>query len=234
MGTVFSFDVRAPGVETSAIDAASDWLRWVDETFSTYLPGSVISRLGRGECARGEYASEVDEVLARCRQLEAETDGYFSMYASGRLDPSGLVKGWAIERASDMLVAAGSVNHCVNGGGDVQCAGGSAHGQAWRIGVAHPLRVREVAAVIVGNGLAVATSGSAERGAHVVDPHTGRAAGELASITVTGRRLGDTDAYATAAFAMGQAARDWVEALDGHEAFAVRPDGSTWSTTGWA
>jgi thiamine biosynthesis lipoprotein len=92
-----------------------------------------------------------------------------------------------------------------------------------------------LAGIVVGTSreLAVATSGTAERGTHVIDPHTGQAPNELASITLTGRRLAMTDAYATAAFAMGSAARDWVEQLPEHEAFAVRVDGTTWATTGW-
>jgi thiamine biosynthesis lipoprotein len=235
MGTVFSFDVRSPGVDEAAIQEAVRWLHWVDRTFSTYKLDSDVSRYGRGECRLEQCAPEVREILDACAVLEGETGGYFSMYAGGVLDPSGLVKGWAIERASDLLVAAGSTNHCVNGGGDVQCAGDAAPGQPWRVGIAHPLEPGMLAGIVVGTGpeLAVATSGTAERGTHVVDPHTGQPPNELASITLTGRRLAMTDAYATAAFAMGSAARDWVEQLPEHEAFAVRVDGTTWATTGW-
>ena len=69
-----------------------------------------------------------------------------------------------------MLTAAGSVNHCVNGGGDVQCAGSAAPGQPWRIGITDPLRPDEFAGVVAGIDLAVATSGRAERGAHISSP----------------------------------------------------------------
>lgn len=234
MGTVFSFDVRSRGVDEAAIDDAIRWLHWVDATFSTYRPDSAVSRLARGECTLGECPPEVAEVFDACSRLAGETDGYFSLYPAGALDPSGLVKGWAIERASDLLVAAGSTSHCVNGGGDVQCVGDVAEGQPWRVGIADPLRRGELAAVVIGSGLAVATSGTAERGAHVLDPHTGQPPDELASITLVGHRLGVTDAYATAAFAMGSAARTWVEALPDHQAFAVRRDGTTWSTRDWA
>ncbi len=234
MGTVFSFDVRPPGLDDVAIDDAIRWLHWVDSIFSTYRPDSDISRLGRGECTLGDCPPEVAEVLDAGARLASETDGYFSMYPAGVLEPSGLVKGWAIERASDLLVAAGSTSHCVNGGGDVQCVGDVSDGQPWRIGIAHPLQAGELAGVVIGSGVAVATSGTAERGAHVLDPHTGRPPDEFASITLVGRRLGVTDAYATAAFAMGSAARAWVEDLPDHQAFAVCCDGTTWSTSGWA
>jgi thiamine biosynthesis lipoprotein len=79
----------------------------------------------------------------------------------------------------------------------------------------------------------VATSGTAERGAHIVNPHTGRPAAELASVTVAGPRLTSADAYATAAFAMGPGAREWVETLDGYEALAITPDGARWQTSGF-
>jgi thiamine biosynthesis lipoprotein len=230
MGTVFSFDVRAPGVDTSALDAAVAWLHWVDETFSTYRPSSEISRLAAGELRADECAPQVREILDRCAELEVETNGYFSAYASGRLDPSGLVKGWAIQRASEMLTAAGAPNHCVNGGGDVQCAGSATPERPWQIGIAHPLQTRQYAGVVSGRDFAVATSGSAERGGHILEPRTQRSPDALASVSVVGRRLASTDAYATAAFAMGPQARAWLESLPDYRALIVYADGTQWSS----
>jgi FAD:protein FMN transferase len=233
MGTVFSIDVRDPAIDPEEIEDVVRWLHWVDATFSTYQPDSQISRLGRGELTVADCEPEVGEILDRCERLRRDTDGYFSAYPHGALDPSGLVKGWAIEQASDRLRRAGSTSHCVNGGGDVQCAGDAAPGLPWRVGVAHPLRPGDLAAVVTGTDLAVATSGTAERGAHVVDPHTRRPPGVLASLTLVGRHLTDVDAYATAAFAMGRAARDWVEQTPGIEGFAIALDGTTWRTDGF-
>ncbi len=230
MGTVFSLDIRPPLVDPAAVEDVVAWLHQVDATFSTYRPDSVISRLGRGELRLAQCPVEVREIIQRCADLERETGGYFSAYAAGPLDPSGLVKGWAIEHASDLLRAAGSANHCVNGGGDVQCAGNPAPGRPWRVGIAHPLRRGELAGVVTGADLAVATSGNPERGGHVRDPHTRAAPAALASVTVIGARLATADAYATAAFAMGAAARDWLPTLPDHQAFLIAADGTTWST----
>jgi thiamine biosynthesis lipoprotein len=230
MGTVFSIDVRAPGVDHSVVESVIDWLHWVDDTFSTYRPSSQLSRLAAGELTVADCAPEMREILDRCRELETETGGYFSAHADGRLDPSGLVKGWAIQRASEMLTAGGSVNHCVNGGGDVQCAGAAAPDRPWRIGIAHPLRSGEYAGVVAGVGIAVATSGGAERGAHIVEPHTRTRPSTLASVSIIGRELATVDAYATAAFAMGAAARAWIQAQDGLEGLIVHSDGSQWSS----
>ena len=232
MGTVVSFDVPACAGEAAgdgALGRAVRWLHWVDATFSPYRDGSDVSRFGRGELPLPDCAPELAEVLRACAAISARSNGYFTATPGGRFDPSGYVKGWAIERAAAMLTAAGSAGHSVNGGGDVRCTGD----RRWRIGIAHPLRPGRLALVVAGRDFAVATSGVAERGPHIIDPHTGRPAAGLASITVVGPRLTETDAYATAAFAMGSAARDWVEGLDGFEAFAITPSGETWQTGGF-
>ena len=231
MVTVFSIDVRSPGCDPSALDDVLALLHEIDATFSTYRADSEISRLARHEIDLDDCGDDVRWVLDRCGALERDTSGFFSAHAAGSLDPSGLVKGWAIERASDLLAAAGSANHCVNGGGDVQCAGEASPGTPWRVGVAHPLRPGQIAAVVQGRDIAVATSGTSERGAHIVDPHTGLAPGAQAGVTVVGRRLSTTDAYCTAAFAMGDAARGWLETLDGYSGFGVTSTGETWRTS---
>ncbi|ETK32604.1 FAD:protein FMN transferase [Microbispora sp. ATCC PTA-5024] len=272
MGTVFSFDIRGrePGdrVAVEAVTEAVAWLHRVDETFSTYRLDSPVSRLGRGEITLPECPPEVSEVLRLCEEMSALSNGYFTARPGGRLDPSGMVKGWAIEQASRILSCAGLADHCVNGGGDVQAAGSPAPGRPWRVGIAHPLRPGMIATVVTGpgdadgpggaanatagsdpgaraagdraadphaaaSGLAVATSGTAERGAHILDPHTGRPPTGLASLTVVGASLTIADACATAAFAMGDLARDWVKDLDGLEAFAVTASGQTWRTSGF-
>jgi thiamine biosynthesis lipoprotein len=229
MGTVFSIDVRAPGVHPGAVREAVDWLHWVDATFSTYKPDSQISRLRAGTIGLRDCATEVAEVLDQCAALGEATGGYFDCRYGGQLDPSGYVKGWAIERVSDMLAAAGSVSHCVNGGGDVQCIGSPAPGGLWHIGIADPRHPGRVIASVPGNRVAVATSGTAERGLHIVDPHTGVAPSVFASISVVGSRLAGVDAYATAAFAMGADAVHWLEA-ERLTALLVRPDGEVVST----
>ncbi|MET9886140.1 FAD:protein FMN transferase [Streptomyces sp. NPDC006430] len=237
MGTVFSFDIRDEPTTAiqQALAAAVRQLHQVDEVFSTYRPGSHISRLDRGEIRLADCPPEVHEVLSLCARASHVTDGWFSILPSDTLDPSGLVKGWATEAASRLLHEAGAHHTCVNGGGDLQIRGRAAPDTPWRIGIAHPLRPGELATVITADhDMAVATSGTAERGAHIFDPHSGTPATAFASLTVIGPRLTMTDAYATAAFARGSGARDWLEGLDGYEALAVLPDGRRWQTSGFA
>jgi FAD:protein FMN transferase len=231
MGTVVSFDI--PAAAAPALPQVLRWLHWVDATFSPYREDSEVSRLGRGELPLAECAPELAEVLGECAVVRDVTGGFFTVSPGGRFDPSGLVKGWSIERAGRLLSAAGVTSYCVNGGGDLQCAGEPAPGEPWRIGIASPLRPGRLATVVTGRDFAVATSGNAERGIHIVNPHTGRLAADLASVTITGPRLTTADAYATAAFAMGDVARGWAERVPGYEAFGVAPDGRTWQTSGF-
>ncbi|MGE7436971.1 MULTISPECIES: FAD:protein FMN transferase [Kitasatospora] len=230
MGTVFSFAVREPGPGvTEALERVVRRLHRIDEVFSTYRPQSDISRFGRGELTLARCDPAVAEVLERCREVAAETGGWFTERPGGRLDPSGWVKGWAVEEASEHLRAAGSRQHLVSGGGDIQTCGGP-----WRIGIADPLRPGGVAAVVAGHDLAVATSGTAERGAHVLDPRTGRPATGLASLTLVGRRIARTDAWTTAAFAMGpDRGLAWAAARPEVEALAILPDGTHRRTPGF-
>ncbi|WP_199842596.1 FAD:protein FMN transferase, partial [Streptomyces scabiei] len=141
MGTVFSFDVRGgePAAVRAALDEAVAGLHAVNEVFSTYREDSQISRLARGEVTIEECAPEVGEVLDLCAEAERSSGGWFSATYEGRFDPTGLVKGWATERAARLLVDAGATGVNVNGGGDVQLYGVPGPERPWRVGVADPL-----------------------------------------------------------------------------------------------
>ena len=232
MGTVFTIDVRDPGAWGEAVREVVAWLHHVDALFSTYLPESQISRIGRQELVVESADPLVQEVLHLCEQYEAETGGIFTAHLPGGLDPSGLVKGWAIERASQVLRRHGSHNHAVNGGGDMQLAGESAPGQAWRVGITDPRDRGRVVTVVTGRDFAVATSGSYERGAHIVDPRTGHAADLVDSATVLGDGLTRVDVYATTAFVLGRDALSWLEDVPRHEGMLLI-DGTQHTTAGF-
>jgi thiamine biosynthesis lipoprotein len=234
MGIPVGIDVRDPGVAPTVLDRAFAWLRWVDATFSTYRPDSAISRLNAGTLALRDAVPEVRDVLARCEGLRARTRGCFDVRARGDVDPSGYVKGWAVEGVAAMLAEAGARNLCVHAGGDVCVRGERAPGQPWRVGIQHPWQRDRVAAVLRTRGLAVATSGAYERGPHVVDPRTGRAPRGVASVTVLGPDLATADAYATAAFAMGVEGPAWTAGLDGYDALTILAGGRVLSTRGVA
>jgi thiamine biosynthesis lipoprotein len=236
MGMPIVVDVRDSGAHTVVLGEMFDWLRFVDATFSTFRRDSEISRLDRGELEPGDAHEDVRRVLARCEELYTETRGYFdAQAASGALDPSGLVKGWAVDRAVAILDGAGLRNYAVNAGGDIRLHGAALPRPAWRVGIQHPFLRRRVATVIEATELAIATSGEYARGHHVVDPHTRRPPSGLLSVTVVGPELGTADAYATAAFAMGaKLAPSWTARLTrGYEAMTILADETVLTTPGF-
>lgn len=234
MGTAFSIDIRDTGNWSHAIHAVVSWLHHVDTVFSTYKPDSDISRIQRGELLAADAHPDVVTVLDLCAEVQTITDGYFTAMRDHKIDPTGLVKGWAIEQASDLLRRHGSRNHAVNGGGDMQLAGEAAPSRPWHVGISDPRDRTQILTVITGRNIAVATSGTSERGQHITDPFTGIAAASLGSATIGGPSVAYADAYATAAFAMGTKALPWTETIDGYEAMLVRLDDTTTTTASWS
>lgn len=239
MGTAVTFDFR--GVEdadqdrlTAVLADATRWLHWVDETFTTYSPDSVVMRLGRGELTLDECPRSVADVVGDCERARALTDGWFDPWAGPvPFDPSGLVKGWAAELASDILIAGGFGRHCVNAGGDVVVRGFGGPDDDWGVGISNPLVPRTICAVVTANNEAVATSGAAERGHHVWSPRDNAPATDLASVTVIHRELATADVYATAAFAMGRDAVRWLADRPDTDSFVVDAAGREWASAGF-
>jgi thiamine biosynthesis lipoprotein len=171
-------------------------------------------------------------VLDACAVLCAESDGAFDAWRDGRLDPSGYVKGWAAERAADVLRQVGARQFAINLGGDVVCSGGVSVDGPWRIGVRHPADAARMALVLgIRNG-AVATSGAYERGDHIVNGRTGAVPSDWRSITVVAPDLATADAIATAAFAIGKAGPEWAAQRHGCEVAAIGPEDRLWTTAG--
>ncbi|HEY1421292.1 MAG TPA: FAD:protein FMN transferase [Candidatus Dormibacteraeota bacterium] len=224
MGMPVTVHVADPLVTAAALGEVFDDFALLDRVFSPFRPDSAVSRINRGELSPDGGGTLVQLVLQLCRMHEAATDGYFSAWAGGRLDPSGLVKGWAIDRACSILERHGHANFFVDAGGDVQTRGLSEHGEPWRIGIRHPVQRDKVVRVVLASGRAVATSGIYEKGDHILDPHTGVPPSGLLSLTVTGPDILQADVFATAAFAMGHVGLDFIEGLPGYEAFAIDRD----------
>ena len=236
MGTVFSLSVvlgRLTGQDLrSALGAACATLHHADAVFSTWDRQSPVSRLRRGEAVPGDLPSEVAQVMAECQAASQASGGWFDPWAMpGGFDPTGLVKGWAVERALAVLRGSGIAAAMVNGGGDLAAFGSPAPGRRWRVGIRHPWRAGSLAGIIE-VGAAVATSGSYERGPHLIDPASGLASGRAASATVTGPSLAMADALATAVAVGGDEALAVVGGVGGYAAYLIRPDGSETGTGG--
>ncbi len=230
MGMAVSFDVRDGAPDRGGLAAAVDWLHEVDRTFSTYDDDSVVSRLGRGDIGLDDAPADVVDVLVLCERLRAETGGAFDAFAvpapnGTTLDPSGLVKGWSVERAAGVLEAHGHSDFTINAGGDIAVRGSAGPGTPWRVGIRHPEAPDRLAVVLAVTGpVAVATSATYERGAHIVDPRLGAPTTALASATVVGPDLTLADAYATAVFVMGVGGLDWLAGRPGYSGCVITHD----------
>jgi FAD:protein FMN transferase len=204
-----------------AVDQAFEDFALLDLTFSPFLPDSPVSRINRGELPVSDSGPLVQQALDLCRHYQLATRGYFSAWQEGRLEPSGLIKGWAIDRACSILDRHGCHHYFIDAGGDVQTRGLSDAGGPWRVGIRHPVSHGEVVRVILASDLAVATSGTYEKGDHIVNPHTGKPAKDWLSFTVVGPDMVTADIYATAGFAMGEEGLSFVEETAGYEAYAI-------------
>ncbi|MEV4169845.1 FAD:protein FMN transferase [Nonomuraea sp. NPDC049709] len=234
MGMPVSVDIRTalPARELiPLLDNAFAWLRWVDDTFSPTKEDSQIGRLNRGQTIR--QIPELVEVLHRCDELSEATGGWFEARINGVIDPSGYIKGWALERLSRALSNAGAGDHRITAGNDIRVRGSAAPGERWRVGVRDP-RDGTVRKVVFAHDLGLATSG----GAPIVNPHTGEVQSGLGSVTVIGPDLGLADAYATAIYAMGplpgrRFATDLARSGP-YETMIVTHDGQELTTPGFA
>jgi thiamine biosynthesis lipoprotein len=210
-------------------DALFAWLGEVDARFSPFRPDSEVCRYDRGELRLPQLSADLTEVLDLCEQYRIATGGAFDVRLPGRpLDPCAVVKGWSVQRAAELLTAAGARRFILNAGGDVVVSGGP-----WRVGVRHPEHADQLCTVLELTDGAVATSARYERGDHIVDGRTGRPATGLLSLSVVAASLTEADATATAAFAMGPEGVDWAAARPGCEVFAVDAERRVRRTAGF-
>lgn len=220
--------------EGEAREAAFQYFQDVDARFSPYRPDSEVSALNRGELRQKPVSAELAEVLSLAELTRHETMGYFDIRRpDGRVDPSGLVKGWAIRNAARRIEAFGYRNYCVEAGGDLQCSGHNEKGERWRVGIRNPFVADQIVKVLVPGNAGVATSGAYVRGRHIYDPRSGNPASEqIASMTVVGPDIYEADRFATAAFAMGPEGIAFIDSTAGLEGYAIDMNGIGTMTAG--
>ncbi|MDE1944550.1 MAG: FAD:protein FMN transferase, partial [Patescibacteria group bacterium] len=214
MGMPIEIEIVDSTVQT-ALEAAFAYLVAVDKRFSTHKEDSEISRINRGEIKLDAVSAEMREVFALAEKTKKETDGYFDIKnPDGHLDPSGIVKGWAILNTAGLIREAGYENFMVNAGGDIATRGKNAEGKEWSVGIRNPFKTDEIIKVVYPRGKGVATSGSYIRGAHIYNPHApSEELKDIVSITVIGPDVLEADRFATAAFAMGKKGIEFIENL---------------------
>ena len=217
------------------IDDVFAYFAAVDARFSVFKPESEISALNRGRLSVSDVSAPMQEVLTTADRTKSETRGYFDIRRpDGSLDPSGVVKGWAIRNAANLIRAAGVKNFYVDAGGDIQAGGVNATGEPWTVGVRNPFNHREIVKAIRPQGRGVATSGSYVRGQHIYDPYRpGQRLEDIVSLTVIGDDVLEADRFATAAFAMGRAGIHFIEERPHLEGYAIDAAGVATKTSGF-
>jgi thiamine biosynthesis lipoprotein len=234
MGMPITVEV-VDAADASAPQTVFDYFTSVDARFSPFKPDSEVSALNRGEVSLAQISAALREVFDLAELTRNETHGYFDIRRpDGRIDPSGLVKGWAIRNAARLLDRAGCSDYCVEAGGDIQCRGRSASGNPWRVGIRDPFNDGQIVKIFVPGDRGVATSGLYVRGAHIYDPLRGQSAiGDIASMTVIGPDIYDADRFATAAFAMGRDGIGFIEDTWGLEGYVIDATGIATMTSGF-
>ena len=221
MGMPITLEIMDEKVTQDDLNAVFAYFVSVDERFSTYKETSEIAKINRGELAPAQYSQDMQTILALCDQTKEDTQGYFDIWHEGVCDPSGLVKGWAIQNAANMLKERGLRHFYVDAGGDIEVAGNN-NGKLWRIGIRNPFNRNENVKVLEITNRGVATSGTAIRGQHIYDPHhPGQQLVDVLSITVIGPNIYEADRFATAAFAMGKQGIRFIEELAGFEGYMI-------------
>lgn len=223
MGIPMSVDIRDEGSFRSVVRAAFGILHAADTRFSTYRDDSEVAAINRGDLAAGDYSAELREVLSIAERCERSSGGAFSPRLPGHpLDLNGVVKGWAVQAAADLLAEAGVRNFCFNAGGDIVVRGAPQAQDSWRVAVRSPWDAQAHIAVLAIAKGAVATSGSYERGTHILDGRDGCAPSEFASVSVLAESLTTADVLATAVFVLGTGGLSWAmeNGADGVLAFA--------------
>jgi thiamine biosynthesis lipoprotein len=234
MGMPVTLAVLDVSAKPEDLDAVFAEFVSVDDQFSPYKYESEIGRVNRGEVSADEQSPRMREILSLCEKTRIETNGYFNILRpDGVLDPSGVVKGWAIRNAASMLAERGFENFFVDAGGDVQSHGLNAQGAEWRVGILNPFHAEEIVKVLCPRGCGVATSGTYFRGQHIYNPHAGgEMSGAIVSLTVVGPDVLEADRYCTAAFAMGRDGISFINRLDGFEGYEIDVSGMARMTAG--
>lgn len=233
MGMPITVEVRDSG-DAALLESVFAYFAHVDEVFSTYKETSEISAINAGRLRIEDASVEMRAIFAMAEHTRQQTGGYFNIWRGDRYDPSGIVKGWAIANAADMLRLAGCAHFYVDAGGDIEADGLNDDGRPWRVGIRNPFDIGQIVKVLAISGGGVATSGTSIRGQHIYDPHApGRPIDAVVSLTVVGPSVFDADRFATAAFAMGRQGIFFIEQLVDFEGYMIDAAGQSTPTSGF-
>jgi thiamine biosynthesis lipoprotein len=233
MGMPATINVVDVGVTQEDINEVFSYFHYIDKKFSTYKKESEISQINRGEIKELDYSDEMKKILKLSEETKKETNGFFDIDYNGILDPSGLVKGYAVFQGAEILRRKNFQNYYVEIAGDIQVQGKNEKRENWKIGIQNPFNLDEIVKVVKLSNKGIATSGNYIRGTHIYNPKEKRFAEEIAGITVIGPNIYEADRFATASFAMGEAGINFLEKLKGFEGYMVKKNKKAILTSGF-
>jgi len=235
LGTVITLEIVDNTADQQALDKVFSYFNYVEERFSVFKPESEISLINQNKIKSENYSADMKTVFRLAEQTKEETCGYFNIRANdGKINPSGLVKGWAIYGAAKLLDELGFKNFYVNGGGDIETRGKNNEGRPWSVGIENPFNREQIIKVVYLSNLGIATSGNYLRGQHIYDPfERQKEITEIVSLSVIGPNVYEADRFATAAFAMGKRGIEFIAGLPGFEGYLIDATGQATFTGGF-
>ncbi len=235
MGMPITVKINDERATSEIFERAFSYFNYVDNKFSTYKKESEISQINRNEIQPVDYSEDMKKVFELSEETRLRTMGYFDIKTpSGKIDPSGLVKGWAIYNAAKLLEKEGFRDFYVEAGGDIQVSGKNSENKKWKVGIKNPFNQNQIVKLIHLENEGVATSGNYERGRHIYNPKNKKEKIEnIVSLTVVGPNIYEADRFATAAFAMGRKGIKFIEELDNFEGYLIDEKGIATMTSGF-
>lgn len=233
MGMPITIEIVDCAATKVSIEEVFSYFEYIDNKFSTYKKDSEISLINEGNLRIEDSSDDMKAVFALSEKTKMETNEYFDINHNNRYDPSGLVKGWAILNAANIIKRKGFDNYYVEAGGDIQAHGKNTKGQDWRVGIRNPFNLQQIVKVVLIRNCGIATSGTYIRGQHIYNPKLNNDITEIVSLTVIGPNIYEADRFATAAFAMGKNGIIFIENIDGLEGYVIDKNGIATFTTGF-
>lgn len=227
-------EVVDPKATNAIVEQVFSYFTYIDQKFSTFKPDSEITQFNEGKLSQSNFSEDMKTIFTLSQKTKQETNGYFDIIHNGTYDPSGLVKGWAIYNAANLIKNAGFKNYYVNAGGDIQTAGINSEGTPWKIGIKNPFNQKEIIKVLSITSQGVATSGTYIRGQHIYNPkQPKKQIDDIVSLTVVGPNIYEADRFATPAFAMGKDGIRFIETRPDLEGYMIDSKGIATMTNGF-
>ncbi|KRK98508.1 thiamine biosynthesis membrane-associated lipoprotein [Secundilactobacillus odoratitofui DSM 19909 = JCM 15043] len=204
---------------TKAISRTHAFLQQIDRDFSPFKANSLVTLYQHGGLKPTQFTEQFQEVYGLATLATELTNGAFSAHYNGHYDPTGLVKGWAIQRAFEKylkpLLELDRIEAiALNGAGDIQMGVADGSDYQWHVGIEDPADPQQLLQEITIQTGAMATSGFSKRGQHI---KLSTDTPSIVQATIIASELIEADIMATTAIAMGLTKfQEFTESVEVH------------------